>query len=224
MTRWKMIYLARRNPQLSPQAFPQAWREHSALGRQCRNVQGKVLGVRQCSRMLEFPNVPVGASADYDGVNLMQLRDRQVADDIWDDEETRRIMRPDEPRVFSTYVRSFTLTVAETPLRDGAHTGFCVVLFLRGQQAGLLRADRFHTLAGTPWNAARRLVWNDVDGERPAGYAYDAIVEAWFDSLEQVRAVFGNRLVWKTLPGDLIGFIDAQASVCMLTQVTHQRP
>nr|MBF0681313.1 hypothetical protein [Pseudomonas sp.] len=102
--------------------------------------------------------------------------------------------------------------------------GFCVVLFLRGQQAGLLRADRFHTLAGTPWNAARRLVWNDVDGERPAGYAYDAIVEAWFDSLEQVRAVFGNRLVWKTLPGDLIGFIDAQASVCMLTQVTHQRP
>jgi hypothetical protein len=30
---WKMIYLARRNPSLAPEQFPQAWREHSALGR-----------------------------------------------------------------------------------------------------------------------------------------------------------------------------------------------
>ena len=29
---WKMIYLARRNPALAPEQFPQAWREHSALG------------------------------------------------------------------------------------------------------------------------------------------------------------------------------------------------
>lgn len=28
---WKMIYLARRNPALAPEQFPQAWREHSAL-------------------------------------------------------------------------------------------------------------------------------------------------------------------------------------------------
>ena len=40
---WKMIYLARRNPGLKPEEFPQAWREHSALGAQCTNVKAKVL-------------------------------------------------------------------------------------------------------------------------------------------------------------------------------------
>jgi hypothetical protein len=39
---WKMIYLARRNPALRPEEFAQAWREHSALGRQCRNVGQRV--------------------------------------------------------------------------------------------------------------------------------------------------------------------------------------
>ena len=42
---WKMIYLARRNPRLKPEEFPQAWREHSALGARCTNVVAKVLSV-----------------------------------------------------------------------------------------------------------------------------------------------------------------------------------
>lgn len=130
---WKMIYLAKRNPALAPEDFPQAWREHSALGRQCRNVRDKVLGVRQCSRVLERADVPCGASTAYDGVNLLTLRDRQAADDIWSDEETLRIMRPDEPRVFSTYVRDFALTACETVLVDGDETEVCMVLLLRGE-------------------------------------------------------------------------------------------
>ena len=70
---WKMIYLARRNPALAPEDFPQAWREHSALGAGCTNVRDKVKSVRQCSRDLEnTPRLP-GATADYDGVNLLVL-------------------------------------------------------------------------------------------------------------------------------------------------------
>ena len=68
--RWKMIYLARRNPALAPEDFPQAWREHSALGRQCRNVQDKVLGVRQCARVLDRGTVTRPAEViadDLDG-------------------------------------------------------------------------------------------------------------------------------------------------------------
>ena len=45
---WKMIYLAQRNPALAPEQFPQAWREHSALGAGCTNVRGKVLSVAAC--------------------------------------------------------------------------------------------------------------------------------------------------------------------------------
>jgi len=91
---WKMIYLARRNPALAPEDFPQAWREHSALGRQCRNVGERVLSVAQCSRLLDVP-LP-GSSADYDGVNLLVLRDRDAATMIWSDPETLAVMRPDD--------------------------------------------------------------------------------------------------------------------------------
>ena len=72
----KMIYLARRNPVLAPEDFAQAWREHSALGAGCSNVRDKVLSVSQCSRVLTLPGL-VGAADDYDGVNLLLMRDLQ---------------------------------------------------------------------------------------------------------------------------------------------------
>ena len=78
---WKMIYLARRNPQLAAADFAQAWREHSALGRQCVNVQERVRGVTQCVRIFDG-TWPEDASMDYDGVNLLLLRDRSSADAI----------------------------------------------------------------------------------------------------------------------------------------------
>lgn len=226
---WKMIYLARRNPALAPEDFPQAWREHSALGRECRNVQDKVLGVRQCSRVLDRPGVPRGASTDYDGVNLLSLRDRQAADDIWNDEETLRIMRPDEPRVFSTYVRDFTLTARETVLRGGEETGVCVVLFLRASSAGSLDGAGLEGLssegaAASPWARARRLVCNAVDDARPAGYEYDLIVEAWYDDVDAVADAFAGAPAMASLPAGLAGSVDAAGSVCMLTRVTHRRP
>ncbi|WEN42681.1 hypothetical protein CKCBHOJB_02281 [Thauera sp. GDN1] len=221
---WKMIYLARRNPALAPEDFPQAWREHSALGRECRNVQDKVKAVRQCSRVLDRPDLPRGACTGYDGVNLLSLRDRQAADDIWSDEETLRIMRPDEPRVFSTYVRDFTLVAQEQVLRDGGETGVCVVLFLRAGPGQSCGAGDFGAVSGTPWAAAARLVWNGVAGERPPGYEYDAIVEAWFASVEAVAAAFGDDSVWACLPAGLAVRVDVARSVCLLTHVTHRRP
>lgn len=222
--RWKMIYLAKRNPTLAPEDFPQAWREHSALGRECRNVQDKVKAVRQCSRVLNRPGVPSGASVDYDGVNLLSLRDRQAADDIWSDEETLRIMRPDEPRVFSTYVRDFTLVAQEQVLRDGEETGVCLVLFLRALPGRRLQARDLASSPAGPWSVATRMVWNEVAGERPAGYEYDVIVEAWYESVDAVAAAFAGAPVWQWLPAALADAVDIAGSVCMSTRITHRRP
>lgn len=221
---WKMIYLAKRNPALRPEDFPAAWREHSALGRQCRNVQDKVTAVRQCSRVLERPDLPRGASSAYDGVNLLSLRDRQAAEDIWSDAETLAIMRPDEPRVFSTYVRDFTLVAHETVLRDGPESDVCVVLFLRAHAGRPLAASAFDAAPGTPWALAQRLVWNRVVGDCPPGYAFDAVVEAWYASLDALAAAFGDAPVWSGLPTPLADAVDTAVSVCMLTRVTHRRP
>jgi hypothetical protein len=71
------------------------------------------------------------AATDYDGVNLLVLRDLQAATDIWNDAETLAIMRPDEPRVFSTYVRELHPGLREQVLRDAPRSGVVLVGFLR---------------------------------------------------------------------------------------------
>ncbi|NMG31570.1 EthD domain-containing protein [Aromatoleum evansii] len=224
MDAWKMIYLARRNPALRAEDFPQAWREHSALGRQCANVRDKVLAVTQCSRVLDPPAPLPGTSPDYDGVNLLALRDRQAADDIWNDPETLAIMRPDEPRVFSTYVRDFTLIARESVIVDGPRSDVCVAFFLRTRDGPAPAAAPIGGPDMTPWLRARRVVANVVDGARPAGYEFDLIVEAWYESVERALMGFAGRPVWDRLPNSLSSRVDVGRSVCLLTHVTHRRP
>lgn len=233
-TRWKMIYLARRNPALAAQDFAQAWREHSALGRQCRNVQDKVLGVTQCVRLRETAENGglCGASADYDGVNLLQLRDLDVATDLWNDPETLAIMRPDEPRVFSTYVRNFTLVCRERVLRDGQRGTVAVFAFVR-RNASVTRAD-FNAVWDdgplAPWLAspalqgALRVVHNTVVQTPPEGYDYDGIAEWWFASADAARAAFAGHDIRAQLPSAYAAVGDLASAVFMFTHVTHSRP
>lgn len=226
---WKMVYLAKRNPTLAPAAFPQAWREHSALGRQCRNVQDKVLGVAQCSRLLDL--ALAGLSADYDGVGLLRLRDLDAAGDIWSDAETLAIMRPDEPRVFSTYVRDFTLVCREYPLRDAPRSACVLYGFLR-RRADLSRAEfdsawldgSARWLAGDALQQAGRVVHNAVVQAPPPGYAFDGIAEWWFESPAALQAAFAAGGVPAGLPAACGELIDLPGSVFLATQVTHSRP
>ena len=56
-----------------------------------------------------------------------------------------------------------------------------------------LRACDLAGASAAPWSATTRLVWNEVAGERPPGYDYDAIVEAWYESVDAVAAAFAGR-------------------------------
>lgn len=231
-TVWKLIYLARRNPALAAVDFPQAWREHSALGRQCRNVAARVLSVTQCSRVLDAAQRLPGAAQGFDGVNLLQLRDRASADAIWSDPETLAVMRPDEPRVFSGHVREFTLVCREQLLRGAARTGVCLSGFLR-RRAGLggvdfrlawLAAGPGRQLLRGPFARAQRIVHNEVVEAPPPGYEFDVIVEWWFESLDELEQAFGRRELREQLPAPLARLLDLAGSVFMLTTVTHSRP
>jgi hypothetical protein len=219
---WKMIYLARRNPGLKPEQFPQAWREHSALGAQCTNVRAKVLSVAQCSRVLDLPALP-GANLDYDGINLLGIRDRAVSDDIWSDAETLAIMRPDEPRVFDRYVRDFTLLCSEQVLSDEPRTDSLLVGFV--QRAAGASVAAWHTArdAAVGLPGAGRCVWNTVEAEPPPGYPYDAIVEWWYPTDEALRAALIPHGLPASLPTATLGAISAQHSVFMHLRVTHRR-
>ncbi len=220
---WKMIYLARRNPALDADEFAEAWRGHSALGRQCRNVQDKVLAVTQCTRLLE--RAPAGASRRYDGVNLLRLRDRQAADDIWSDAETLAVMRPDEPRVFDGYVRDFTLVAHECVLHDRPAGDAVLVGFLR-RQANVAAQELLSTLASNdaPWPLGGRVVLNAVEPLRPPGYEFDAIVEWWFDDVASLRATLANGNLRRALPRLTGTVCDALSAVFMATRVSHRRP
>ena len=219
---WKMIYLARRNPGLKPEEFPQAWREHSALGAQCTNVRAKVLSVAQCSRVLDLPALP-GANLDYDGVNLLGIRDRAVADDIWADPETLAIMRPDEPRVFDRYVRDFTLLCSEQVLRDEPCTDSLLVGFVQRATGGSDAAWQAAKAGAAGLPSAGRCVGNAVETTPPPGYPYDAIVEWWYESDEALRSALSAKGVTASLPPGMHAAINPQSSVFMHLRVTHRR-
>lgn len=225
---WKMIYLAQRNPQLNAVDFPQAWREHSALGRQCKNVGQRVKAVAQCSRMLA--HTAPWLSSDYDGVNLMVLADREAGQAIWEDPETLSIMRPDEPRVFADYVRNFSLLCSQHVLHSTA-------VALEPPKIGqvlligfLQRSPTWSGPAAVPQTCpaawftgglaqALHVVCNTVQDAPPAGYGFAHIVEWWFDTeataLEAAHDLANFPAHGPENHGD---------SVWMLTSVTHSRP
>ena len=221
--RCKMIYLARRNPALREDQFSQAWREHSALGAGCTNVRDKVLSVMRCSRVLQGPPLP-GSAIDYDGVNLLALRDVQAAADIWNDPETLAIMRPDEPRVFSTYVRHFSLVCGERVLRDQARGACCVLGFLKARAGVPASSLAAASLDNADLPGAGRVVWNAVLQPPPDGYDFDVITEWWYPSADAARAALDAQDVRNQLGAGLQSCLDAARSVFMFTQVTHSRP
>lgn len=229
-TVWKMIYLARRSPALAAEQFPQAWREHSALGRECRNVGQRVKSVAQCSRLLEVDMA--GISTQYDGVNLMVLADREAASAIWTDPETLAIMRPDEPRVFDRYVRECALVCGEQLLRDAPRTAVVLHGFLR-RRAALSEAEfRLCWIAAVPGSlllrgalgGAPRIVHNEVVDLPPPGYEFDVVVEWWFESVEALRHAVGEADPRALIAPPLACLLDPEGSVFMATQLTHARP
>jgi len=225
---WKMIYLARRNPRLAPQDFPQAWREHSALGRQCANVGRRVRSVAQCARVLSADEAVL--SQEYDGVNLMVLADRAAGRDIWDDPETLAIMRPDELRVFDGHVRGFTLLASQDVLHQQAslppgppRIGQVILTgFVQHQPAPQDWQDADTAMLAPPygWNSgalgqAQRIVRNLVREPPPPGYRFRQVMEWWFASLPEARAAARALHMQPPAWG---------SSVLVLTQVTHARP
>lgn len=224
-----MIYLARRNPALTAADFPQAWREHSALGRQCKNVGQRVKAVAQCSRHLQADAVAL--STDYDGINLMVLADREAGSVIWSDPETLAVMRPDEPRVFAGYVRNFSLLCRQRVLHSRLLADELPQKGLVMLIGFLQRSDEWPGAATAPaicptqWktgalNLATRIVCNTVDEEAPAGYGYRHIVEWWFESMEQAQSAAQELDVSAAAQNAEFGWGE---HVFMLTEVTHAR-
>ena len=220
--RWKMIYLAKRNPALAAEDVAPAWPEHAAPGAQhctrVRNAGAEDGGLH-------------GASPDYDSVQLLPLRDLEAAADIQNAPEA--------------------LVCAEQVLRDAPPSAVVVFGFLRRNaavsksafDAAWMDGPKEAWLSSPTLKTAVRVVHNHVVQTPPEvdeGTEFDGIAEWWFDSADAARAAFADsrsgapaangvvdmrskvRDLRCQLPAPYSVLVDLKQSVFMLMQVAQQ--
>ncbi len=157
-----------------------------------------------------------------------------MATNVWNDTETRAIMRPDEPRVFSTYVRDFTLVCGERVLRaaPAGRRGGAVRFFAPWPRP--VKKNEFDAawadgppdawLAAPAKQHALRVLHNSIVQTPPDGYDYDGISEWWFASADAARAALATGDLRARLPAAYVSVADLTHSVFMSTRVSHRRP
>ena len=210
--RWKMVYLAKRNP---------AWPVHAAPGAQHYT--------RVRSAGAEDGDLH-GASADYDGVQLLPLHDLEAAADLENAPEA--------------------LVCGEQVLRDAPPSAVVVFGFLRRNatvsksafDAAWIDGPKEAWLSSPTLKTAVRVVHNHVVQTPPEGGEgtdFDGIAEWWFDSADAARAAFTDsrsgapaangvvdlrskvRDLRCQLPAPYSVLVDLKQSVFMLMQVAQ---
>lgn len=227
----KMMYVGERNPALSPEAFPARWKQHAVMASTVASVADEVLGMAQCSRVLDNDVLP-GAATRYDGVSIMCVTDPRLIVASQTSPQHVELLLPDELEVFTDYVANSTVTGHEVLVHsrpiERAKNKF-VVIDIRRCRAGVspqafdahLRSHselvkslpRFH-------DDVLRYADNAIYGPRPAGHEHDAITEMWFDSLDSV-ASFLTPATRRAIDADLSSFVDLDHRTTLLTRVSH---
>ena len=182
MTPPKRVYLARRHPSLSRDAFPDAWRAHHALGQHSAALRRSYPRSAYC--------VVLDPAFPCDGVGMLWTRDLGVLAAPAADPDAIKAMREDELRVFAAPVFDAATVVTEHVLRpapavrEGAG---CLLVFLRGKAD----EDWFARVqAGCERVSAPGLAGVVLGKAGPAGtFPCDALAEFWFaDGAGALRA------------------------------------
>ncbi|WP_160289728.1 EthD domain-containing protein [Novosphingobium pentaromativorans] len=222
---YKLIYLARRNPALTADEFPAAWRSHAQLAGSFATSLGKhFLSSRQCvKRPLE--NLPEAFRNEYDGSTILGMKS-------WDDLLAARYhphsldeLQKDEERVFAGAVDDWTMAVEETAIVDGEPGDHVLLAFLApARDAGDDFAGRSLALArdmAQAAPAATRIVWNRVVDPASA-YRFAAVTECWFDSFDAAARAAADPQLVAALGQH--GIADRDASVRLFACINPGRP
>lgn len=223
MPDYKLIYLARRNPALREDEFPEVWREHSRLASRFVSTFGAHFrSVNQCVKAREL-GAPPAFRNDYDGACLIGMKS-------WDDlvaarshPRAQQELQADELRVFAGLVDPWTMAVEEQPVREGA-AGDHVMLAFLAPRAGLAPGALDAGLA----SLARAL--DECAGARTAGaitidrviepakdHGFAAVVELWFtDGATMLAAARDEALSRLLACEDIAG---AQGNVNLLARL-----
>jgi len=189
----KVIYLARRNPAIAKEAFPERWRQHSAFGRPL--IKRSEMGYNTVCYCLieEDTDGAVDPSGPYDAVCLMHLEGlHSIGPAIR--RANHVLLAPevaaDELRTFDRYVKDAKLFCAFEPVLNGPETEWCVLLMMSRiadiSPTAFLRQTRgsMQSLLALPEviEHVTRVVQHSVLVRPERDFDYDVAQEYWFDS------------------------------------------
>ena len=227
MSTYKCIYLVKRNPALTAEAFPARWRQHAKLAAKTR-LNNYFTGVVQCS-LSHDADFPVDATRDYDGANLLYMRDLAATTDIWLEPEQGEVLAPDELLTFSRLIRECMINTQEHVTRDGAFTECLLLRFLR--RASGLETDQFLAswgkthgraeLEGASGELVRRSVSNEVIATPPPDFQFDLITELWFDDIEAARRYDCDHELQSRLAAERGRLCAPEGVTTFMAKVTH---
>jgi len=175
----KVIYLARRNKELSAEAFVERWKKHGQLAMS--------LPVwRNMWRYIHCDPIKVGqTSARWDGVGLVWYRSWEALASIAAETSLRQPLLDDELLTFSDHVRNTAILTEETVVRDGPETDHKMMVFYSEDTDPSKLA-----LA-----SATRIVRNDrVKNEytQQSLLTYRGVLEYWFPTNMDARRALGQ--------------------------------
>lgn len=233
----KLIYLARRADTVTREDWPRTWKSHAIFASQFPVVEAGLDWLRYCNRV-DTPTLggkPVDLpmlSTAHDGVANVNRGPGQPVGGSGFSAEVRAQLDQDELRVFDSLVENFSFQCTEEAIREGLPTQ-CALYFFLPRRVGTSRgefnarwdgphADLVRGAIGA-MPAIRRYGHNHISGAPPRRFAFDGIVEIWFETQDDaVRALAENTL--RPILEDLGQFSDMDAAVPMLTAPCHGWP
>lgn len=223
-----LIYLPKRNPNLSIDEFVSAWKEHSQLGKTCINVRKFITHAKQCAR-IGYPDLE-GISQIYDGVAILTLSEGTQSSQIWNDPEVLATMKPDELRVFDSYVKSFTLETTSLYSKfdtDESYGYGLIQLLSIGDRSTTGHRDQelselFREQANrNPQPFIKQEIVHAVTHQPSPQYNYDYVIETWFDSKEDAMAYADKKNL--SASNILTERLSVNKVIKLLLTVTHRR-
>jgi hypothetical protein len=231
---YKVVYLARRNPTITPEDWPRTWRSHAVYCSQFPAVGASIRHLLYCNRTLNAtldgkPFAPPELNQDFDGSAVVASDDKalwtlDVAPDL------KALVDADELRIFTTYARHFSLNCQETFNAGSGPSKVAVLRFLARKPS--LSSEAFEAkwqesqaeLAAKAASADSNIVHYVHDRVRmppPAGYEFEAIVETWFTDAESAMRSFSNPALSAAFR-EYDTLSDPARNITLLTHTVHR--
>jgi hypothetical protein len=228
----KLIYLAKRNPNIPETGFSEAWISHTRLASTMKNTIGPYFArVRQCIKGYGV-DVPPEYVNSFDGAGVMTMRTWEGLHAVRAHKDMVTVMKEDELRVFSDYGENFTVIAAET-CHFEKREGFAALIHFIARRADVtpeqfdqyLRTQYVEKVTGLPLSEADACVFATNKVSYVPGPAYDfaAVSELWFDDVAHAQAAAhdaGHRAVMRDLNAAVA---DSSRTVGLLTRLNIQK-